>query len=378
MKAKDVSAVIVTRGDVDLAPILKTLPYGEKLIWDNSKQPHDLKCFGRYIAADTAKHDVIFFQDDDIIFSQHDALLAAWEPDKLIVNMPSPWYEQCMYDQNRQALVGGGSLCPKGLWMQPFERYLAQYPRDDLFLDYCDFVFGIQAPHTRYDFGFQVLPHADAPGRIYNSPGALGKKRLAMGRASHLPDVPTMFDASWYDRWMVDTDSPAVLPVEDSPWLPTYMEVAKLIDPWEPVIDLGCGTGRFLSLLVKQGHYGPKIGVDWSNESLKEARRYVGDEIEWQWTDLDAWIPEPTERSTVFTCTEVLEHLPRDRDLVAKIPRGNRFLFTVPNFYSVSHERVYADFREVVERYGDLLEFRRWVAVGSMVQGIHICETRRR
>src|SRR5262245_25366483 len=50
IRARDVSAVIVTRGNVDLQPILDTLPYDDIVVWDNSKRPTDLKILGRYEA----------------------------------------------------------------------------------------------------------------------------------------------------------------------------------------------------------------------------------------------------------------------------------------------------------------------------------------
>lgn len=46
----DVVACIVTRGDVDLTPILDSLIFEDVVVWDNSIRP-DWKCAGRYLAA---------------------------------------------------------------------------------------------------------------------------------------------------------------------------------------------------------------------------------------------------------------------------------------------------------------------------------------
>jgi len=63
---------------------------------------------------------------------------------------------------------------------------------------------------------------------------------------------------------------------------------------------------------------------------------------------------------------------------VRRLPPGHRFIFTVPNFDSESHIRVFRSVGELWERYDSLLYFRLWRMVGSERQGIHICEARRR
>ena len=76
----NVSACLITRGDVDMAPILETLPYDEVLIWDGTVERDEHPgTYGRYELMREAKHDVIYTQDDDCIFQwHHDQLLAYW------------------------------------------------------------------------------------------------------------------------------------------------------------------------------------------------------------------------------------------------------------------------------------------------------------
>lgn len=187
--ASQVSAVIVTRGDVDLRPILATLPYDEVIVWDNSRKPWDARCFGRYLAIAEAAHDVIYHQDDDILFTAHEALLAAYEPGRITANMPSPWWERTGYDKIDCQLVGAGSLSPRDLHHAPFDAYLADWPLDELFLTYADQVYGILAPGERYDFGYEILPHATAPGRIATLPGQAERKWTVQARALALRSV---------------------------------------------------------------------------------------------------------------------------------------------------------------------------------------------
>lgn len=183
----DVCAVIVTRGNVDLEPILETLPYGETRVW-NDQLEGSKGCLGRYLAAERTNKRVVYFQDDDLIFTAHKQLLERYEPGRIVCNMPSPWYETCGYDMLRQALVGAGSLVDRQLWKAALDLYLGEYPDDQLFLDYCDVVVGMLTPHTRIDLGYQVLPYASAPGRIYTSEGAIDRKREMQRRVIALRD----------------------------------------------------------------------------------------------------------------------------------------------------------------------------------------------
>jgi hypothetical protein len=188
ISAKDVSAVIVTRGDVDLSPILATLPYEDVVVWDNSKRKTDEGIYGRYLAIKQAKSKVIYFQDDDLLFTAHDELIAAYEPGKIVANMPSPWYERESYDELGCALVGAGALVPRALPQKALARYLKRYPLDDLFRTYCDIPVGILSPSKRVDLGYEILPCATAPNRVNLQPGQLERKRAMQRRAVEIRD----------------------------------------------------------------------------------------------------------------------------------------------------------------------------------------------
>lgn len=188
IKPTDICAVIVTRGDVDLQPILSALPYAETVVWDD-RERGSRGCYGRYLAAGETEKPVVFFVDDDVVFTAHDELLARYEPGQMIVNMPSPWYETCGYDRLGQALVGAGSLVDSGLWQPALDRYLAEYPEDELFDLYCDVVVGMLTPHVRCDLGYEVLEYASAPGRIWTSPGAAERKRMMQRRVLEMREA---------------------------------------------------------------------------------------------------------------------------------------------------------------------------------------------
>jgi 2-polyprenyl-3-methyl-5-hydroxy-6-metoxy-1,4-benzoquinol methylase len=181
---------------------------------------------------------------------------------------------------------------------------------------------------------------------------------------------------------MVDEDSPAMLPLEESPWIAMYETLAGMIATNEDVVDLGCGTGRFLELLSRKGHSAQKTGIDWSEAALEQASNYYsgyGRGLSLRREDLAEWKPDPNRAgNTIYVCSEVLEHLEDDWDLVRRIPPGHRFLFSVPNFDSESHLRTFPGVGDVWERYAGLLIFTSWSMVGSERKGIHVLSSIRR
>jgi hypothetical protein len=185
----DVSAVLITKGDVDLQPILDLIPFDDIVIWDNSKRPEDMKTYGRHLAEAECKHDVIYHQDDDLLFKDFDGLMAAYEPGRITANMPSPWYETVGYDVKRQVMLGAGSLIDKGLAQQALDRYLAVYPFDDDFITYCDCIVGALVPSHRVDLGYEILPQATWDNRMSTVPGCWERKAMMDARAFALRDA---------------------------------------------------------------------------------------------------------------------------------------------------------------------------------------------
>lgn len=179
--AKDITAIIVTRGDVNLHPCLETLPYEDIVVWDNSKSDYDYKIFGRYAAIPEAKHSVVYWQDDDVIFREHAELMRRYQPGVAIVNMDEAWVQGAGYG-NHTALFGAGSLCDAHLPHEVFSKYLEQHPWDDDLLVECDFAFGTLVNWFRVDLGYDVREFADNPDRLYQQPGQTERKWRMINR----------------------------------------------------------------------------------------------------------------------------------------------------------------------------------------------------
>lgn len=228
MTFDDVCAIVVTRGDNDqvVREIVRDLPYGEVIVWDNS-QGRDYQVYGRYAAAETTDRKVVYFQDDDIVLppSAHDKLLDSYTPGILVSNMYDEWIESMGYFD--LAMVGLGSLCDNGLWKDAFARFRDAYAEDETLQERMsldpDFVFGTLAKWRRFDFGHEILPVASDDSRLWKQEGQHERKyaTITMARALRTVVLTMMTkneesnirralasSAPWWDRLLLlDTGS---------------------------------------------------------------------------------------------------------------------------------------------------------------------------
>ncbi len=154
----EVTAVLVTRGDVDLQPIIESLPYGEVVIWNNRLRPRDEKVWGRYLALDEADSSVIYFQDDDCIVppETHRLLLDGYAPGHVTGNIAQlPDVERRLRLYHDTTLLGWGCLFDRWLPSKAFARYLHHYPIDDEF---------------RYGLGAEIVFPMLTPSRTVTGP----------------------------------------------------------------------------------------------------------------------------------------------------------------------------------------------------------------
>lgn len=196
MELVNVTAVIVTRGDVAMQPVLESLPpRWDRAIWDNGKRElsvlrlsavsnrefrysrrwpskirpiSDLSVYGRYAALEfVPSSDLIYVQDDDVIVSDPQAIVDAWQAGHVICNMPQefrPHYPD-------SALVGFGACFERDLPAQAFARYdAAQYTDMDIFFRECDTVFTMLTPRILVDVPKTDRPFASDPDRLWKQP----------------------------------------------------------------------------------------------------------------------------------------------------------------------------------------------------------------
>lgn len=201
----------------------------------------------------------------------------------------------------------------------------------------------------------------------------------------------------FYDAAYTAEASPATLAYQDTPMRELYDAVYSKIKRLNPVVDLGCGNGLLAQCLKSRGYCGEYRGLDFSRQAIKEAVALldatdaytypVEDELpeasyEFRVHDLRGWkeLPEQQTHITTYVALEVLEHLEDDIDLVARVPARARFIFSVPNFWSDSHVRVYDHVGTAFGRFGNLLDFVSWqlFPTANPRGAIHLYETYRR
>jgi hypothetical protein len=184
--ADDVTAVIVTRGDCDLEPILASLVFDKVCIWNN-QVALDYGAYGRYVAIRDHVHtEVVYVQDDDCVIKEDDQwrLLDAYEPGTLAALMPPE-----RIDYRDTVLIGWGAVFDRSMPETAFRKWVDaghETESREFRIVGADFVFPLLSRWKRLDGYHTDLPHAHAPNRTWGSfpdYGNVKEKYLREGRA---------------------------------------------------------------------------------------------------------------------------------------------------------------------------------------------------
>jgi hypothetical protein len=175
--------VIVTRGDVDLSPVLESLPESwPVLVWNNSEKLVDLKVYGHFAALADVETEFVYMQDDDAICPAQ-KVLDAWDENlhanKILTNVgdnDTPW-------------ISWGAIFHRDLPAVAINRYVDAYGFDDDVLLWCDMIFSALTPWVNVDLGAEHLPHASAPNRMWMQPGHYAEQARVRDKALALVEV---------------------------------------------------------------------------------------------------------------------------------------------------------------------------------------------
>jgi SAM-dependent methyltransferase len=205
-------------------------------------------------------------------------------------------------------------------------------------VDACDPASDVETPGSS---GAHLLafgpPHTTNPRN--NKPRRRGASRLAPAR-SCTNSVVAMPAPHWFFRFMYDRESAAWERQRDMPEQRkgverTADELAKVVAPPGPVVDLGCGPGAHALALARRGY--DVVGVDGSPRMVEVARtRAARDKVDATFDVHDVSAPLRFADASLggVLAILVLQHLPHPAALIAEIRRclrpGGHLLITAP------------------------------------------------
>lgn len=187
MDASDVTAVIVTRGDQDLAPVLESLDpvFGDRVVvWNNRLRDNDFKVYGYFSALAEVDTPYVMTQADDAIIPAQE-LLDAWTPDdadRILLNVAdgdTPW-------------ISFGGLFRTDLPWPAISRYLDRYhdgQLNDEVLLWCEVVFCELTAWRNVDLGKRDLPWCSAPNRMWMQPNHYSDQAAVRAKCLELAGV---------------------------------------------------------------------------------------------------------------------------------------------------------------------------------------------
>ncbi len=149
------------------------------------------------------------------------------------------------------------------------------------------------------------------------------------------------------------------LPYNRSHYYPMYKAVLKALKgiAATSILEVGCGTGTFATLLLEKTKLKYK-GFDFSGVAIERAKSKVDDGSIFY--PADATVPETYQLPfDTIVCTEVLEHLEEDLEVIQNWPSGIKVICTVPNYDSDYHVRFFENEEQINKRYNGLIKFER-------------------
>jgi hypothetical protein len=160
----------------------------------------------------------------------------------------------------------------------------------------------------------------------------------------------TPFDREAYDL-TYSTSKDYKQHYNDMVYADTWRYIMGKLCVYDKLLDIGCGPGHLAHMLYDNG-FKNYTGIDFSDVAIKMARakvpsyNFIKDDLR--------TINYSKYYDYKIICTEALEHIENDIDLLKKLP-PNYIIFSVPDFMTVDHYRTYKNEKFIKEYYKNVL-----------------------
>lgn len=146
------------------------------------------------------------------------------------------------------------------------------------------------------------------------------------------------------------------LPYNLTPYYPMYKRVLKYINQYKAtdILEVGCGSGAFAKMLSKKTHIKYR-GFDFSEVAIEKASHLLNKPNIFTLGDATLTTSYSNPYKTIV-CTEVLEHLVNDLEVIDNWQTGTLCICSVPNYDSVYHTRFFKTENDVINRYNNKIE----------------------
>ena len=158
--------------------------------------------------------------------------------------------------------------------------------------------------------------------------------------------------ADWYENYYSQTKY--TQHYASNPYYFMYAIIAdRIVHKVSSVLEVGCGCGRFGAVLYQLG-FTEYVGFDFSQRQIDAAKKICPEQT---YYCADAYNTDlyETVKYEAVVCTEFLEHVEKDLDIIRRVPKDILFIGSVPSFDFDSHVRFFKTPGEVESRYAPLL-----------------------
>ena len=177
-----ISCCLITKGATypkEILDHISQFPFGEILILTHSDSP-----FRKHELFAKAKHDVIYYQDDDAICPIPE-LVEAYEPNIITLAMKEGHYQAHLNNKATMGL-GWGTVFDKHL-LGVLKRYTDEYGEDEVYRRETERIFtNLCYPQKRLILPITDLPSAYAEDRLWRQPIHNDYKQIAQERCNNL------------------------------------------------------------------------------------------------------------------------------------------------------------------------------------------------